>query len=80
MAFWIAQISDTHLSLEKPFFVENFRRIRDALASSRPDLAIASPPILITRVSTPARPDAGSRYQRLNGSATSGHCRVSALA
>jgi 3',5'-cyclic AMP phosphodiesterase CpdA len=40
MTFRIAQISDTHLSLTKPYFVENFRRIAAALAAARPDLVV----------------------------------------
>ena len=40
MTFRIAQISDTHLSLTKPFFVENFRNLAAGLAGARPDLVI----------------------------------------
>ncbi|WP_119418196.1 metallophosphoesterase family protein [Desertibaculum subflavum] len=40
MTFRIAQISDTHLSLTKPYFVENFRGIAAALGAARPDLVI----------------------------------------
>jgi len=40
MAFRIAQVSDTHLSAAKPFFVENFRRIGEAVARERPDLVV----------------------------------------
>ncbi len=40
MTFRIAQISDTHLSHTKPFFVDNFRRIGAALRSERPDLVL----------------------------------------
>jgi 3',5'-cyclic AMP phosphodiesterase CpdA len=42
MVFRIAQISDTHLSEEKPFFIENFRRIGAALRADRPDLVLNS--------------------------------------
>jgi 3',5'-cyclic-AMP phosphodiesterase len=42
MAFRIAQISDTHLSRDKPFFVGNFRRIGEALAVAEPDLVLNS--------------------------------------
>ncbi len=42
MVFRIAQISDTHLSEQKPFFVENFRRIGAALRADRPDLVLNS--------------------------------------
>ena len=42
MTFRIAQISDTHLSADKPFFVGNFERIGAALRASRPDLVLNS--------------------------------------
>lgn len=42
MTFRIAQISDTHLSAEKPFFVGNFERVGDALRATRPDLVLNS--------------------------------------
>lgn len=42
MTFRIAQISDTHLSNDKPFFVDNFMRIGDALRADRPDLVVNS--------------------------------------
>ena len=42
MTFRIAQISDTHLSAEKPFFVANFQRVGEALAADRPDLVLNS--------------------------------------
>lgn len=42
MSFRIAQISDTHLSDAKPFFVDNFVRVGEALRSSRPDLVLNS--------------------------------------
>ncbi len=42
MTFRIAQISDTHLSDEKPFFVDNFLRIGEALRADRPDLVLNS--------------------------------------
>ena len=42
MTFRIAQISDTHLSAEKPFFVGNFERIGEALRAARPDLVLTS--------------------------------------
>lgn len=42
MTFRIAQISDTHLSAEKPFFVGNFERIGEALRADRPDLVLNS--------------------------------------
>ena len=40
MTFRVAQISDTHLSAEKPFFVANFKRIGEALTRELPDLVI----------------------------------------
>ena len=40
MAFRIAQISDTHLSETKPYFVDNFVRIGEALRAARPDLVV----------------------------------------
>lgn len=40
MPFRIAQISDTHLSRSKPFFVSNFKAVVEALRASRPDLVI----------------------------------------
>jgi 3',5'-cyclic AMP phosphodiesterase CpdA len=42
MTFRIAQISDTHLSAEKPFFVGNFERIDEALRAIRLDLVLNS--------------------------------------
>jgi len=40
MAFRIAQISDTHLSEAKPYFVDNFVRIGEALRAAKPDLVV----------------------------------------
>jgi 3',5'-cyclic AMP phosphodiesterase CpdA len=40
MTFRIAQISDTHLSETKPFFVDNFVRIGEALRGAKPDLVL----------------------------------------
>src|SRR5262245_47690678 len=40
MTFRLAQISDTHLSRDKPFFVENFMIVASALAASAPDLVV----------------------------------------
>jgi 3',5'-cyclic-AMP phosphodiesterase len=40
MTFRVAQISDTHLSREKPFFVENFTVVAAALAALAPDLVV----------------------------------------
>jgi 3',5'-cyclic AMP phosphodiesterase CpdA len=42
MTFRIAQISDTHLSDGKPYFVDNFVRIGDAIRRSKPDLVLNS--------------------------------------
>ncbi len=40
MTFRIAQISDTHLSAGKPFFVPNFTRIAEGAAADAPDLLV----------------------------------------
>lgn len=40
MSFVIAQITDTHLALTKPFFRENFEIAAAALRASKPDLVI----------------------------------------
>ena len=40
--FRIAQISDTHLSAAKPFFIDNFRRITAAIAAAGCDLLLNS--------------------------------------
>jgi Icc protein len=40
MTFVIAQISDTHLSAQKPFFVENFRKVAASLREPPPDLVV----------------------------------------
>jgi 3',5'-cyclic AMP phosphodiesterase CpdA len=42
MTFRIAQVSDTHLSDTRPFFVEPFRRIGEAIRRSKPDLLLNS--------------------------------------
>jgi len=42
MTFRIAQISDTHLSDSKPFFVDNFVRVGEALRESKPDMVLNS--------------------------------------
>ena len=42
MTFRIAQISDTHLSDGRPFFVDNFVRIGEAIRQSAPDLLLNS--------------------------------------
>jgi Icc protein len=42
MTYRIAQISDTHLGREKPFFVANFLHVGRHLAASRPDLVLNS--------------------------------------
>jgi 3',5'-cyclic-AMP phosphodiesterase len=42
MTFRIAQISDTHLGREKPYFVANFLRVGAHVASARPDLVVNS--------------------------------------
>ena len=40
MAFRIAQISDTHLSETRPYFVDNFVRIGEAIRAAKPDLVV----------------------------------------
>lgn len=40
MTFRLAQISDTHLSNDKPFFVANFERMSARLRADRPDLIV----------------------------------------
>jgi 3',5'-cyclic AMP phosphodiesterase CpdA len=40
MTFRVAQVSDSHLSRDKPFFVENFHVVAAALAASAPDLVV----------------------------------------
>lgn len=42
MTFRIAQISDTHLSAAKPFFLANFDAMGEELRSARPDLVLNS--------------------------------------
>jgi 3',5'-cyclic-AMP phosphodiesterase len=42
MTFRIAQISDTHLSEARPFFVDNFMQVSAALRAARPDLVLNS--------------------------------------
>ena len=50
--FRIAQISDTHLSGDKPFFVDNFVRIGEALRAERPDLVLNSGDIALDGASS----------------------------
>lgn len=40
MVYRLAQISDTHLSRDKPFFVANFERVAAHVAALRPDLVV----------------------------------------
>jgi 3',5'-cyclic-AMP phosphodiesterase len=54
MPFRIAQISDTHLSGERPFFVDNFRGIGEALAVAEPDLVLNSGDISLDGANTEA--------------------------
>jgi 3',5'-cyclic AMP phosphodiesterase CpdA len=42
MTFRMAQISDTHLSGAKPFFLENFQVVAAAVAASAPDLVVST--------------------------------------
>jgi 3',5'-cyclic AMP phosphodiesterase CpdA len=55
MTFRIAQISDTHLSDEKPFFVDNFVRIGEALRADRPDLVLNSGDIALDGAASDAK-------------------------
>jgi 3',5'-cyclic AMP phosphodiesterase CpdA len=54
MTFRIAQISDTHLSAEKPFFIGNFQRIGEALSVADPDLVLNSGDISLDGASNEA--------------------------
>jgi 3',5'-cyclic AMP phosphodiesterase CpdA len=40
VVYRLAQISDTHLSRDKPFFVANFNQVAAHLAAERPDLVV----------------------------------------
>jgi 3',5'-cyclic AMP phosphodiesterase CpdA len=40
MTFRLTQISDTHLSREKPFFAPNFKHVAAHLAAAKPDLIV----------------------------------------
>ena len=42
MTFRIAQVSDTHLSDDKPYFIDNFRRIGRAIGETQPDLVLST--------------------------------------
>src|SRR5436190_4841009 len=53
MTFRIAQISDTHLSDTRPFFVDQFVRIGEALRGSKPDLVLNSGDITLDGASQP---------------------------
>jgi Icc protein len=55
MTFRIAQISDTHLSDHKPFFVDNFVRIGEALRADRPDLVLNSGDITLDGAASDAK-------------------------
>jgi 3',5'-cyclic AMP phosphodiesterase CpdA len=57
--FTIAQISDTHLSDDKPFFVDNFVRVGEALRITRPDLVLNSGDITLDGASWDADLAAG---------------------
>ena len=61
MTFRIAQISDTHLSDKKPFFVDNFVRIGEALRADRPDLVLNSGDIIARRRVERERSRGGAR-------------------
>ena len=55
MTFRIAQISDSHLSDHKPFFVDNFVRIGEALRADRPDLVLNSGDITLDGAASDAK-------------------------
>ena len=40
MAYRLAQISDTHLSGDKPLFVASFQRVAEHIAANQPDLVV----------------------------------------
>lgn len=42
MSIRIAQLSDAHLSADRPFFAANFARIAEAIRDARPDLTLAT--------------------------------------
>jgi 3',5'-cyclic-AMP phosphodiesterase len=51
MTYRVAQISDTHLGRNKPFFVENFNIAAAAVASSAPDLVLNTGDVSLDGVS-----------------------------
>jgi Icc protein len=61
MTFRIAQISDTHLSEARPFFVDNFVHVGEALRASRPDLVLNSGDVSLDGASQEADLVAGRR-------------------
>lgn len=54
MVFRIAQISDTHLSADRPHFLGNFELVRFALAARRPDLVVNTGDMTLDGADTPA--------------------------
>jgi 3',5'-cyclic AMP phosphodiesterase CpdA len=62
MTFRIAQISDTHLSESRPFFVDNFARIGEAIRKSKPDLLLNSGDISLDGASDEADLAAAKRH------------------
>lgn len=54
MAFRVLQISDTHISRERPFFVPNVEAILGHVAATRPDLVVNTGDVALDGV---ARPD-----------------------
>jgi 3',5'-cyclic AMP phosphodiesterase CpdA len=54
MAFRIAQISDTHLSAERPHFLANFQRVSASLNARRPDLVVNTGDMTLDGADAPA--------------------------
>ena len=54
MEFRIAQISDTHLSADRPHFLPNFRLVAAALAARRPDLVVNTGDMTLDGADAPA--------------------------
>lgn len=65
MTFRIAQISDTHLSREKPFFAANFLRVAEHVTATRPDLAVNTGDLALDG---PSREDDLAEARRLHDS------------
>lgn len=64
MTFRIAQISDTHLSGDKPFFAGNFECVAQAVTAQRPDLVINTGDISLDGANRPADLSEAARLHR----------------